>query len=228
MRFGPIIPDLTVAAHSAILTRNQTRLPVFSYSRPADACEVFLVSDSVDDRDLVDRAKSDPEAFGLLYERHVDRIYSYVYYRTGSHHDAEDLTAQVFLQALRSICRYEHRGPPFASWLYRIAHNAVANWHRDESRRQTVALDESVERGAVREESPYQRAASNERRALLLSAIRRLPAERQELLIFKFVEQLPNSQIGELLGRSEGAIKSLYHRTLLSLREELESLGLEA
>jgi RNA polymerase sigma-70 factor, ECF subfamily len=200
---------------------------VFYHARPAEACEAFLVSDSVDERDLVEKAKSDPEAFGLLYEQYVDRIYSYVYYRTGSHHDAEDLTAQVFVQALKNIRRYEHRGPPFTSWLYRIAHNAVANWHRDESRHQMVALDETVAVGASREESSYQRVTSNERRDLLLAAISHLPAERQDLLIFKFVEQLPNAQIGELLGRSEAAIKSLYHRTLLSLREDLGALGLE-
>jgi len=185
------------------------------------------VSDSVDEADLVEQAKADPEAFGLLYERYVDRIYSYVYYRTGSHHDAEDLTAQVFLQALRNIRRYEHRGPPFTSWLYRIAHNAVANWHRDEGRHRMVPLDQTAELTAESEESPYHRAAGKEQRELLLAAISRLPAERQDLLIFKFVEHLPNAQIGELLGRSEGAIKSLYHRTLLSLREDLDGLGLE-
>lgn len=185
------------------------------------------MSDSVDERDLVEKARRDPKAFGLLYERYVDRIYSYVYYRTGSHHDAEDLTAQVFLQALRNIRRYEQRGVPFISWLFRIAHNAVANWHRDEGRHQMVALDQTVEVGASKEDSPYQRAADNERRDLLLAAISHLPAERQDLLIFKFVEHLPNAQIGELLGRSEAAIKSLYYRTLLSLREDLDALGME-
>jgi len=200
---------------------------VFYFAKPAEACEAFLVSDSVDEKALVDRAKAEPEAFGFLYERYVDRIYSYVYYRTGSHHDAEDLTAQVFLQALRNIRRYEHRGPPFTSWLYRIAHNAVANWHRDEGRHPMVPLDQTAELTAEGEESPYHRAAGKEQRELLLSAISRLPAERQDLLIFKFVEHLPNAQIGELLGRSEGAIKSLYHRTLLSLREDLDGLGLE-
>ena len=185
------------------------------------------MSDSVDDMGLVEQARADPEAFGLLYERYVDRIYSYVYYRTGSHHDAEDLTAQVFFQALRNISRYEQRGAPFSSWLYRIAHNAVANYHRDESRRRVVPLDKTAAVGMQGEDSPYQRVAGNERRNLLLAAIDRLPAERQELLVFKFVEHLPNAQIGELLGRSEGAIKSLYHRTLLALREDLDKLGLE-
>jgi RNA polymerase sigma-70 factor, ECF subfamily len=186
----------------------------------------LLVSDSVDELDLVEQAKANPEAFGLLYERYVDRIYSYVYYRTGSHHDAEDLTAHVFIQALRNIRRYVHRGAPFSSWLYRIAHNAVANWHRDESRRRVVPLDQTVVVGLKGENSPYQHAVDNEQRELVLGAVRRLPAERQELLIYKFVEHLPNAEIGELMGRSEGAIKSLYHRTLLALREDLDNLTL--
>jgi len=183
------------------------------------------VSDSVDEADLVEQAKADPEAFGLLYERYVDRIYSYVYYRTGNHHDAEDLTAHVFLQALRNIRRYVHKGAPFSSWLYRIAHNSVANWHRDESRRKVVPLDQSVVVGLKGEDSPYHQAVGHEQREQLLAALSHLPAERQELLIYKFVEHLPNAQIGELLGRSEGAIKSLYHRTLLALREDLDNLA---
>ena len=78
---------------------------------------------------LIDRAKTDPEAFGQLYEIYVDRIYSYIYYRTGSHADAEDLTARTFFRALDSIGRYVHRGLPFSAWLYRIAHNPVSYTH---------------------------------------------------------------------------------------------------
>ena len=88
--------------------------------------------------------QGDSEAFGILYERYVGRIYSYVYYRTGNHHDAEDLTARVFFRAIRSIHTYQDRGLPISAWLYRIAHNLVANWHRDKSRRPEILLDEGV------------------------------------------------------------------------------------
>ena len=178
-------------------------------------------NESVDEATLVERAKTDPEAFGLLYERYVDKIYNYVYYRTGNHHDAEDLTAKVFYQALNHIPRYVQRGAPFSSWLYRIAHNLVANWHRDRSRRQIISLDRLVMIGQQSEDSPFQQVAKGEQREALLAAIRRLPADRQNLLILKFVERLPNAQIGQIMGRSEGAIKSLYHRTLIALRQEL-------
>jgi RNA polymerase sigma-70 factor (ECF subfamily) len=175
------------------------------------------------DLDLVARVKKDPAAFGLLYERYVTKIYNYVYYRTGNHHDAEDLTSRVFYRALMHVEDYTDRGVPFSAWLYRIAHNLVANWHRDHARRPEVDLEDVVLVGPTHER-PEQVAETNEKRNWLLSAIRQLPTERQELLILKFVEQLSNTEIGQIMGRSEGAIKSLYHRTLLSLRDNLTGI----
>ncbi len=172
------------------------------------------------DRDLVARTKTEPAAFGLLYERYVGRIYNYVYYRTGDHHEAEDLTARTFQRAMAHIGRYDERGVPFSAWLFRIAHNLVANWHRDRSRRQILSLDEIVLTG-LSQDRPESAAEVNEEREQLLAAIRRLPGERQQLLILKFGERMSNAEIGKVMGRSEGAIKSLYHRTLISLRGEL-------
>ncbi|MBN1661307.1 MAG: sigma-70 family RNA polymerase sigma factor [Anaerolineae bacterium] len=174
-----------------------------------------------DEATLVEQAKTDPQAFGLLYERYVDKIYNYVYYRTGSHHDAEDLTARVFFQALNHIPRYVDRGAPFSSWLYRIAHNLVANWHRDRSRRNVVALDRLAVVHSETERGPFEQTVRQERYETLRAALRRLPADRQQLLLLKFVERLPNADIGRIMGRSEGAIKSLYHRTLVALRGDL-------
>jgi RNA polymerase sigma-70 factor (ECF subfamily) len=178
---------------------------------------------SLDEAELVDLARSDPSAFGELYERYVKRIYNYVYYRTGNHHDAEDLTARVFSRALQHIPTYVDRGVPFSAWLYRIAHNLVVNWHRDRGRRKLVPLDELVVT-TLRSEAPERLAERREEHDLLRSAIVMLPEERQQLLVLKFVERLSNAEIGEIMGRSEGAIKSLYHRTLLSLRDEYERL----
>lgn len=169
---------------------------------------------------LIQRAKTDKEAFGLLYERYVDRIYKYVYYRTSNVADAEDLTARIFERAMNHIGSYQDKGLPFSAWLYRIAHNLVANWHRDRSRRTFIAL-EDVAQWTVTDHGPEFAAQLMEDKEALGEAISRLPAERQELLMLKFLERLSNAEIGEIMGRSEGAIKSLYHRTLLSLREEL-------
>jgi len=168
---------------------------------------------------LLNASQGDKEAFGILYERYLGRIYSYVYYRTGNQHDAEDLTARVFYRAMRHIGNYQDRGLPFSAWLYRIAHNLVANWHRDSSRKKEIPLDDSFN-VMYRGDHPEYALLKHEEQDALLGLIRRLPPDRQQLLILKFVEHLPNAEIGQIMGRTEGAIKSLYHRTLLSLREE--------
>jgi len=176
-------------------------------------------SDIKDDEVLSKASQGDLDAFGLLYEQNVDRIFNYIYYRTGNVNDAEDLTARVFQRALHHIRTYTDRGVPFSAWLYRIAHNLVANWHRDRSRRQEIPLHEAplVSKG----DHPESTLVRTQEQEALLRMIRSLPSERQQLLILKFVDHLSNSEIGSIMGRSEGAVKSLYHRTLLSLRDQI-------
>jgi len=174
-----------------------------------------------DETALLLASEGDGEAFGVLYERYVARIYTYIYYRTGNSDDAEDLTARVFFRAMRHIGNYRHRGLPFSAWLYRIAHNLVANWYRDKSRRREIPLDEFVF-GHQTGDHPESELLQNEELEKLLKDIRYLPADRQQLLILKFVEHLSNAEIGRIMGRSEGAVKSLYHRTLLNLRDEYD------
>jgi RNA polymerase sigma-70 factor (ECF subfamily) len=176
------------------------------------------------DSALIARAKEDPETFGLLYKRYVGRIYNYIYYRTGNHHDAEDLTARTFYKALKHFPRYVDKGAPFSAYLYRIAHNIVANWHRDTGRRQIVSFD-NLSITMPRQQEPTAVAERKDEQEQLLQVVRRLPPERQQLLILKLVEQMSNAEIAEVMGRTEGAIKSLYHRTLVALREELTSEG---
>ncbi len=179
-----------------------------------------MIDELSDEVQLVEQAKTDPEAFGKLYEIYVEKIYNYVYYRIGNRQDAEDLTAKVFHRALNHIPNYNNKGVPFAAWLYRIAHNLVANWHRDHKRRKVVAL-EQVTLSGKKQENPHHAAERSNEAELLLAAIQKLPPERQELLTLKFAEKMSNAEIGQVMGRSEGAIKSLYHRTLVSLKELL-------
>lgn len=174
-----------------------------------------------DEKDLIEAAQKDPLAFGVLYERYVDRIYNYIFHRVGNVCDAEDLTSRTFFRAFSHLADYRDQGYPFSAWLYRIAHNLVANWHRDRSRRPLIALDEIVAR-SLSEQHPEVVTEARATVRLLREVIRTLDPTRQELLVLKFAEGLSNAEIGKILGRSEGAIKSLYHRTLLQLREEMQ------
>jgi RNA polymerase sigma-70 factor (ECF subfamily) len=180
-----------------------------------------------EDVQLAAWAKQDSEAFGELYTRYIKKIYNYVYYRTGNHHDAEDLTSRVFYRALAHIGNYQDRGVPFSAWLYRIAHNLVANWHRDRDRRKIIPLDDHItsDNDPNVPESVTEHLQETE---FLLESIRDLPEDRQQLLILKFVERLSNAEIGVIMDRTEGAIKSLYHRTLLSLRGSMEEMDGES
>ena len=182
------------------------------------------MSKQQDEKALIDAAKNDPAAFGELYKEYVERIYNYIYYRTGSAKDAEDLTGRVFFKAMSHIKNYRHMGLPFSAWLYRIAHNLVANYHRDHSRKTEISLD-SVPGPILPKISsqPETHIVRSQEVEELLATIRDLAPNRQELLILKFVDQLSNKEIGKIMRKSEGAIKSLYHRTLLELREKMNS-----
>jgi len=179
-----------------------------------------------DESACIEAAKTDPDVFGELYERYVDRIYNYIFHRVGNVHDAEDLTSRTFFRALSHLGSYQDQGVPFSAWLYRIAHNLVANWHRDRGRRHVVALDELIIK-SLPHEHPEVMAEIQDDAQQLKAAIRRLDATRQELLVLKFSEGLSNAEIGSIMGRSEGAIKSLYHRTLLAMRKDFLKKGLD-
>lgn len=181
--------------------------------------------DELQDNEVLDYAiKGSLEAFSVLYQRNINRIYTYIFYRTGNVHDAEDLTARVFHRAMGHIRNYKNTGVPFSAWLYRIAHNLVANWHRDSKRKQEVPLEDH-ELFIVHGEMPESQIVSFQENEKLLDGIRKLTDERQQLIILKFVEKMPNAEVALIMGRSEGAIKSLYHRTLVSLREVLSDVS---
>lgn len=159
------------------------------------------------------------EAFGYLYEKYIDQIYNYIYYRTSNGKDAEDLCSRVFIRALHHIERYEDRGYPFSAWLYRIAHNLVVNWYRDKDKKEEISLSEQYPPPRMAG-SVEDRIENEDEKAALLRVITSLPEDRKELLILKHVEGLTNSEIGQIMDRTEGAIKALYHRTLESLRDD--------
>jgi len=174
------------------------------------------VTAALSDGELVRRATADRAAFGVLYERYVDQVYSYLYYRTASVADAEDLTARTFFQALNHIGDYEERGLPFAAWLMTIAHNLVANYHRDRSRRVIAPLESAGEPAGP---SPF--AAAEDAQAVR-DLIAELPPERQHLILLKYAQGMSNAEIADMTNRSVGAVKSLLRRTLAALKRDLE------
>jgi RNA polymerase sigma-70 factor (ECF subfamily) len=168
--------------------------------------------------------KGDAEACCLLFGKNVTKIYNYIYYRIGSAPDAEDITSRVFYRAFGHINNYVDKGVPFSAWLYRIAHNLIANWHRDNQRRKEVPLEDHLDL-TVRSDHPELWLEKTQEMELLLKGIRRISADRQQLILLKYLENLSNAEIAVIMGRTEGAIKSLYHRALIALKEEIENLG---
>lgn len=179
-----------------------------------------MLTNNIDNEDeLIEQAKTDPEAFGILYQRYVDQLYNFIYYRTNNQQDAEDLTAKVFHKALKHISSYKHKGRPFSAWLNTIARNLVINWYRD--KKNTTPIYNSQLKGG-KNNDPYHNTLKKERTTLLIDTINNLSVVEQQLLSLKFSQRKSNAEIGRILnGRTEGAIKALYHRTLNKLRKLL-------
>ena len=167
--------------------------------------------------------QGDRGAYAELYERYVEKIYRYVFYKVGRQEEAEDLTSQTFLKAWDAIGDYEWRNYPFGAWLFRIAHNLVVDYHR--SRRESYTLDDATpqlehkaSRNEVRPEKVLAELLTGER---VRAAIGRLTDEQQQVLILRFFEGLSTGEVAELMGKRRGAIRGLQFRALSALREFL-------
>lgn len=173
------------------------------------------------DPDLADvlAAQADRAAFGALYRRYLDRVYGYAFYLLGDHHDAEDVTERTFLAALAALDGYRDTGATFRSWLFRIAHNQLANALRGRKRRATLPLDDVPE--PVDGVDPAQRLAADDEARRLRSALSTLAEDRRQVVVLRFVDGLSAREIGEVLGRSEGAVRVLQHRALRELAARL-------
>ena len=165
-----------------------------------------------EERLLVEAAQSDPARFAGLYELHFHRVYAYIARRVGDRHSVEDLTAEVFREALAGIRKFEWRGVPFAAWLLRIASRAVADYWKRNGR----------ETGELKRESEPFEQAEIERSAMLFQLVDRLPEAQFRVIHMRFVEQKSIREIARELDRSEGAVKQLQLRALENLRAQME------
>ena len=171
-------------------------------------------------RGLVERAqRGDRAALEELYLIHFDRIYSYLHMSVGSRHDAEDLTTQTFVRMLESIGRFRWRSVPFSAWLFRIAHNLAMDHFR--SRRRWQPEEEVPEPSGVEETSAEEQALASIGDASLMELIARLSPEQRQVLTLKFVFRFSNGEAASILGKTEGAVKSLQHRALSSLQRHV-------
>ncbi len=167
------------------------------------------------ERGLVLRAaRQDPAAFAQLYDHFVEKIFKYIYYKVGSKSDAEDLTAQVFLKAWEAIGHYRLTERPFSAWLYRIAHNLVVDYFR--MRRESVPIDEllRIDDDDADLDDLTQRHLTAE---TLQRAIRRLTTEQQQVIILRFLEGYGTEEVAKIMGKGQGAVRTLQHRALAGL-----------
>lgn len=169
-----------------------------------------------DERLLVEAAQRDPACFADLYEINFERVYAYVVRRVKERAEAEDVTAEVFHQALANLGRFEWRGIPFSAWLYRIAANLISDrWQRSGREVADEAQVELAQVGPVEIEEV-------ERRATLFRLVEMLPPEQKRVVVLRFVEQKSIKEVAREIRKTEGAVKQLQFRALTSLRARME------
>jgi RNA polymerase sigma-70 factor (ECF subfamily) len=170
---------------------------------------------------LVDRARSgDTEAFAALYDRYLDTVFRYVYYRVGSRPLAEDLTSETFLRALRRISTFTWQGRDFGAWLVTIARNLVADHFKSGRFRLEVTTGEMLDADEV-QEGPEGMVMESFTNAALIEAVKRLNPHQQECLVLRFLQGLSVAETARIMGKNEGAIKTLQYRAVRALAQLL-------
>jgi RNA polymerase sigma-70 factor (ECF subfamily) len=174
----------------------------------------------VPETDLVARAqKGNRSAFGSLYERYMDQIYRYVYYRVSDRDEAEDLTEIVFVKAWEALPRFRSRGATFRAWLYRIARNAVIDRHR--THKAVLPLEDVQDWLDVESSSPEAAAETAEESAVLGAALLRLSPRLREVILHRFVNGLSHAETAQVMGLRQGHVRVLQHRALNQMRDLL-------
>jgi RNA polymerase sigma-70 factor (ECF subfamily) len=174
-----------------------------------------------DEESLVRRAQQrDQVALTQLYEENFDKIYRYIVLKIGDRTEAEDMTQQVFLNALKSISSFKWKGMPFSAWLFRIARNQVIDHVRKRSRKITVPLDESLVSGGSDPVQVTERKLEIEELAL---ATKKLTKAQQEVISLRFAGELSVAEVARAMGKSEGAVKALQHSAIVALRKVLSA-----
>ncbi|MFC1954984.1 sigma-70 family RNA polymerase sigma factor [Chloroflexota bacterium] len=167
---------------------------------------------------ILSAQQHDRVALTKIYEENFDKIYRYVVLKIGDRTEAEDITQQVFINALKSISSFKWKGAPFSAWLFRIAYNQIVDYWRKKSKRVTVPLDESIR---DEDDNPGIWLEKNMDIEQLVTATRRLTKAQREVISLRFAGELAISQVAKIMGKSEGAVKALQHSAILALRKTL-------
>jgi RNA polymerase sigma-70 factor (ECF subfamily) len=177
-------------------------------------------SHSIDDKQLVANAQSgNADAFGVLYARHMDAIYRYIFFRVHDQHLAEDLTEETFVRAWEYLPNYKVTERPVTSWLYRIAHNLVVDHARKQHPVAASAIDVLSQQAA--EHGPEQSVELSEAHADLINAMHILSEVEQEVIILRFVEGLSHREVADITGKTEGSSRVIQYQALAKLQEHL-------
>ncbi len=189
--------------------------------RPATDPDEERLQRAQRDEQLAKAALTDRSAFSELYEAHAPLVYRYLLSRTSDPAEAEELTSRTFLNALARLHQFRGGGARFQSWVMSIAHNLLVNWYRDRGRRPPTQGLDAAEDVPASVPGPEASLEANETIGMLRRAISALASDRQQLIALKYVDGRTNAEIGRMMGRSEGAVKALHHRTLRELQERL-------
>jgi RNA polymerase sigma-70 factor (ECF subfamily) len=169
-------------------------------------------------RALVEKAAAGSvEAFGEVYSMYLDRIYRYIYYQVHNKETAEDLTEEVFIKAWRKIGKFRWEGRPFSAWLYRIAHNHVVDYFRTNRRHEPLDIDIPTD-----QDQPEGEYEQKQLQQMILRALSSLPQQQRQIITLKFIEDSSNETIGQVTGKSQGAIRVMQMRALGALRRRLK------
>ena len=183
----------------------------------------YFIMDLEKEKELVKRAKNNPEIFGELYNQHYSQIFGYILKRTTDLEAAQDITSETFFKALKKLWQFRWRNIPFSAWLYRIANNEIANYFR-KNKQKTVSLEKIPEPITVRnpevEILEAEEKLKKHRDFLMVQEkISKLPIKYQEVITLRFFEKKKIKEISKILGKKEGTIKSLLSRGLEKLRK---------